>query len=86
MVSRIDLIGQNGNDGLHYGHILPKDTTPDNIIMKIAEASYRMDKMDVVAEERELYITEAQYEWILELRTDRKPLERLYDIHIIIVQ
>lgn len=89
-LSRIDMIGQNGGTGEHYGHVLPGNTGPDNILMKIAEASYRMDKMDVIAEERILYLTKQQYEWLMDLRegsiTGTKHLERIYNIRLVVLE
>lgn len=85
-LSRIDIIGQNGATGEHYGHLLHPSTGPENILLHIADAAYRMDKMDVIAEERILYLTPQQYEWLMDLREGKKHLERIYNVRLEVIE
>lgn len=86
-LSHIDRVGQNGE---HYGHLLHPSTGPENLLLHIADAAYRMDKMDVIAEERILYLTPQQYEWLMDLRegsvTGIKHLERIYNIRLVVLE
>lgn len=77
--SRIDIIGQNGNEGLHYGESGPMEfshtPTPTPPCIAHSQASDELDEMEFIKEtlgyaEEEGLLTEVVYFALKEMKAD----------------
>ena len=70
---RMNIIGQNGNEGLHYAEADKKQVTHREACEKIADM--QVDSMTV--EELKQYVYEELVELMFWFKTTRKPMFRL---------